>query len=289
MTEPPRGPRARRHATAPSPTPAERGLAREIMRQIEYAQGDPDFMTSLARGMAVLSVFAQHGGREVSMSQISADTGIPRAAVRRALYTLAKLGYVGEHGRGYVLLPRVLGIGGAYVASASLSVAAQPVLDALRDAVHESCSLAVLDGDDVLYVARAETVRIMSIGLRSGSRLPAYCTSMGRILLSALPEDTLDAYLERNPLRPRTERTVTRTDELLEILAKVRREEVSLTDQELEIGLRSIAVPVRDRAGTVIAALNIGTQAGRVSLQTMHAQLLPPLRQAALRLGAVLS
>ncbi|WP_440977370.1 IclR family transcriptional regulator domain-containing protein [Pseudoxanthomonas winnipegensis] len=280
-------PRARRKP-APASAIAERGLAREIMRQIDAAQGDPDFMTSLARGMAVLSVFAQHG-REVTMSQISAETGIPRAAVRRALYTLAKLGYVGEHGRGYVLLPRVLGIGGAYVASAPLAVAAQPVLDALRDAVHESCSLGVLDGDDVLYVARAETVRIMSIGLRSGSRLPAYCTSMGRILLASLPPDTLEGYLERNPLRPRTERTITHPTELLEVLAKVRREELSLTDQELEIGLRSIAVPVRNRSGAVIAALNIGTQAGRVSLQTMHAQLLPPLRQAAARLGAVLS
>ncbi|PZP60596.1 IclR family transcriptional regulator domain-containing protein [Pseudoxanthomonas winnipegensis] len=286
MTDAPK-PRARRKP-APASAAAERGLAREIMRQIDAAQGDPDFMTSLARGMAVLSVFAQHA-REVTMSQISTETGIPRAAVRRALYTLAKLGYVGEHGRGYVLLPRVLGIGGAYVASAPLAVAAQPVLDALRDAVHESCSLGVLDGDDVLYVARAETVRIMSIGLRSGSRLPAYCTSMGRILLASLPQDTLEGYLERNPLRPRTERTITHQAELLEVLAKVRREELSLTDQELEIGLRSIAVPVRNRAGAVIAALNIGTQAGRVSLQTMHAQLLPPLRQAAARLGAVLS
>jgi IclR family pca regulon transcriptional regulator len=287
MSDSPKASRSRR-ALAPPPAANERGLAREIMRQIDSAQGDPDFMTSLARGMAVLSVFAQHA-REVTMSQISADTGIPRAAVRRALYTLAKLGYVGEHGRGYVLLPRVLAIGGAYVASASMAVAAQPVLDALRDAVHESCSLGVLDGDDLLYIARAETVRIMSIGLRSGSRLPAYCTSMGRVLLAALPEDTLEGYLERNPLRPRTERTVTSSADLLELLTKVRRDEMSLTDQELEIGLRSIAVPVRNRAGETVASLNIGTQAGRISLQTMHTQLLPPLREAALRLGAVLS
>jgi IclR family pca regulon transcriptional regulator len=258
------------------------------MQQINEVQGDPDFMTSLARGLAVLSVFSQHP-REVTMSQISSETGISRAAVRRVLYTLGKMGYVGEQGRGYVLLPRVLGIGGAYVASSSMTAAAQPVLDALRDAVHESCSLGVLDGDDLLYIARAETVRIMSIGLRAGSRLPAYCTSMGRVLLAALPHDTLDAYLERNPLRPRTERTITQPQEFAEMLARVRREGYSLVDQELEIGLRSIAVPVHGRGGKVIAALNIGTQAGRVNLQAMQTRLLPALKDAAQRLGTLLS
>ena len=217
-------PPSRRPKRAPAP-PQDRGLSHELMQQIQDNQGDPDFMTSLGRGLVVLSVFSQHP-REVTMSQISTETGISRAAVRRVLYTLEKLGYVGEQGRGFVLLPRVLGMGGAYVASSSMTAAAQPVLDALRDDVHESCSLGVLDGDDVLYVARAETVRIMSIGLRAGSRLPAYCTSMGRVLLAALPHDTLESYLERNPLRPRTERTVTRMDEFLDTLERVRREGV---------------------------------------------------------------
>ncbi len=280
-------PPSRRPKRAPVP-PQDRGLAHELMQQIQDNQGDPDFMTSLGRGLAVLSVFSQHP-REVTMSQISTDTGISRAAVRRVLYTLEKLGYVGEQGRGYVLLPRVLGMGGAYVASSSMTAAAQPVLDALRDDVHESCSLGVLDGDDILYVARAETVRIMSIGLRAGSRLPAYCTSMGRVLLAALPRDTLEGYLERNPLRPRTERTITRMDDFLDTLEKVRREGVSLVDQELEIGLRSIAVPVRSRSGDVIGALNIGTQAGRIGLGVMQTQLLPRLREAAQRLGTLLN
>ncbi|XHI66690.1 Pca regulon regulatory protein [Xanthomonas euvesicatoria] len=267
---------------------SDRGLPHELMQQIAAAQGDPDFMTSLGRGLVVLSVFAQHA-REVTMSQISLETGISRAAVRRVLHTLAKLGYVGEQGRGYVLLPRVLGIGGAYAASSSMTAAAQPVLDGLRDQLHESCSLGVLDGDDLLYVARSETVRIMSIGLRPGTRLPAYCTSMGRVLLAALPGDTLQAYLERTTLRPRTDRTVTQASALLEVLARTRREGMCLTDQELEIGLRSIAVPVRNLRGEVIAALNIGAQAGRVSLQTMQTQLLEPLKQAAQRLGTLLS
>ena len=279
-------PPSRRPKRAPAP-PQDRGLSHELMQLIQDNQGDPDFMTSLGRGLVVLSVFSQHP-REVTMSQISTETGISRAAVRRVLYTLEKLGYVGEQGRGFVLLPRVLGIGGAYVASSSMTAAAQPVLDALRDDVHESCSLGVLDGDDVLYVARAETVRIMSIGLRAGSRLPAYCTSMGRVLLAALPRDTLESYLERNPLRPRTERTVTRMEDFLDMLDRVRREGVSLVDQELEIGLRSIAVPVHARNGTVVGALNIGTQAGRISLGVMQSQLLPRLREAAQRLGNLL-
>ncbi|QHB71118.1 IclR family transcriptional regulator C-terminal domain-containing protein [Stenotrophomonas rhizophila] len=279
-------PPSRRPKRAPAP-PQDRGLSHELMQLIQDNQGDPDFMTSLGRGLVVLSVFSQHP-REVTMSQISTETGISRAAVRRVLYTLEKLGYVGEQGRGFVLLPRVLGMGGAYVASSSMTAAAQPVLDALRDDVHESCSLGVLDGDDVLYVARAETVRIMSIGLRAGSRLPAYCTSMGRVLLAALPHDTLESYLERNPLRPRTERTVTRMDEFLDTLDRVRRDGVALVDQELEIGLRSIAVPVHARSGAVVGALNIGTQAGRVSLGVMQSQLLPRLREAAQRLGTLL-
>ncbi|MDY0953196.1 IclR family transcriptional regulator domain-containing protein [Stenotrophomonas rhizophila] len=279
-------PPSRRPKRAPAP-PQDRGLSHELMQLIQDNQGDPDFMTSLGRGLVVLSVFSQHP-REVTMSQISTETGISRAAVRRVLYTLEKLGYVGEQGRGFVLLPRVLGMGGAYVASSSMTAAAQPVLDALRDDVHESCSLGVLDGDDVLYVARAETVRIMSIGLRAGSRLPAYCTSMGRVLLAALPHDTLESYLERNPLRPRTERTVTRMDEFLDTLERVRREGVALVDQELEIGLRSIAVPVHARSGAVVGALNIGTQAGRISLGVMQSQLLPRLREAAQRLGTLL-
>jgi IclR family pca regulon transcriptional regulator len=279
-------PPSRRPKRAPAP-PQDRGLSHELMQLIQDNQGDPDFMTSLGRGLVVLSVFSQHP-REVTMSQISTETGISRAAVRRVLYTLEKLGYVGEQGRGFVLLPRVLGMGGAYVASSSMTAAAQPVLDALRDDVHESCSLGVLDGDDVLYVARAETVRIMSIGLRAGSRLPAYCTSMGRVLLAALPHDTLESYLERNPLRPRTERTVTRMDEFLDTLDRVRRDGVALVDQELEIGLRSIAVPVHARSGAVVGALNIGTQAGRISLGLMQSQLLPRLREAAQRLGTLL-
>ncbi|MCW0396506.1 Pca regulon regulatory protein [Xanthomonas sacchari] len=288
MSESTRPPRARRTArAATAPTPPERGLAAELMRRIGECEGDPNFMTSLARGLAVLSAFGQHS-RDVSMAQLSADTGIPRAAVRRVLYTLEKLGYTGTHGRGYVLLPRALGIGSGYLSTAALSVAAQPVLDALRDTLHESCSLGVLDGDDLLYVARAETVRIMSIGLRAGSRLPAYCTSMGRVLLAAQPGDTLNSYLERNPLRPRTERTVTDRAQFQALLERVQRDGYAVVDQELEIGLRSVAVPVRNRQDRVVAALNVGSSVARMTLGSLQSTVLPALRHAAQQLSRVL-
>lgn len=278
MADTPRNPRPRTGTDK-----HQRGLAADIMRRTTECKGDPDFMTSLARGLAVLGAFGQHN-REVTLAQLSADTGIPRAAVRRVVHTLGKLGYVDRHGRGFLLKPRALDIGNAYLGTSSLSRAAQPVLDALRDQVHESCSLGILDGDGLLYVARAETVRIMSIGIRPGTRLPAYCTSMGRVLLAALPAETLAGYLERNPLRPRTERTVTDPAHFHAVLERARRAGHALVDQELELGLRSVAVPVHDRHGNVIAALNIGTAAGRVTLAAMQGILLPALREAALRL-----
>lgn len=267
--------------------PKRSGLMQELTDQIEAARGDPDFMTSLARGMLVLNALSQHG-RELTVSQLSEETGLSRAATGRVVHTLTRLGYVGQQGRGHVLLPRVLGIASAHASRSPMIATAQPVLDALRDAVHESCSLGVLDGDDLLYVARAETVRLMSIGLRAGSRLPAYCTSMGRVLLAELAPAARDAYLRRNPPHPRTPRTVTDPDAFVELLRRVRRDGHALVDQELEIGLRSIAVPVRGRDGRLLAALNIGTQAGRVSLQAMQSTLLPALQAAAVRLGPML-
>ncbi|PPU91715.1 IclR family transcriptional regulator domain-containing protein [Xanthomonas albilineans] len=288
MSDSPAPPRVRRSPrTRPSATTPEHGLPAELMRRIGACEGDPNFMTSLARGLAVLSAFGQHS-RDVSMAQLSADTGIPRAAVRRVLYTLEKLGYVGVHGRGYVLLPRALGIGSGYLSTAALSVAAQPVLDALRDTLHESCSLGVLDGDDLLYVARAETVRLMSISLRAGSRLPAYCTSMGRVLLAAQPPDTLHSYLERNPLRPRTERTITERVPFQTLLERVQRDGYAIVDQELEIGLRSVAVPVNNRQERVVAALNVGTSVSRMTLGHLQNKVLPALKHAAQQLRLLL-
>ena len=249
----------------------------------EPGAGDPNFMTSLARGLTILRACASYA-REWTIPQLSADTGIPRAAVRRVLYTLTQLGYARPQGRGYVLLPRVLGLASAYSSASSIVDRAQPLLDRLRDEVSESCSLGVLDGDDLLYVARAETVRIMSIGLNKGSRLPAYCTSMGRVLLADLPADTLAGYLERIPLRPRTEYTETDGERFHRLIEQVQKDGYALHDQELEIGLRSIAVPVRDGAGAVVAAMNVGSTTARISRDDLLVKILPALRSVAAEL-----
>ncbi len=176
----------KRKATARDPGTAAAQLA-------QYA-GDPDFMASLARGLAVLSTFSEHP-KGMSGSQISQRTALSRASVRRCLATLAKLGYASQDGQLFRLTPKVLNLSQAYLSSESLATVAQPHLNRLRDQIHESCSLGVMEGDEVLYLARAETQRIISISLRVGSRLPAYCTSMGRILLADLPPAALDASL----------------------------------------------------------------------------------------------
>jgi IclR family pca regulon transcriptional regulator len=253
---------------------------------IQALSGDPNFMTSLARGLAVIRGFSQQR-RRMSIAQLSLRTGIPRAAVRRCLYTLGKLGYVGsEDGRNFALRPQILALGHAYLSSVPLVMAAQPVLDQVSAATRESCSLAIMDGDEILYVARSSSsTRIMSIDLGVGSRLPAHCTSMGRVLLANLPPDELAAYLRRVKLAPYTNRTIVAKEALAETLAAVRDTGYALVDQELEIGLRSIAVPVKDYRARVAAAINISVQAPRVSIAEMEKSFLQPLRRAADELG----
>lgn len=250
------------------------------------SMGDPDFMTSLARGLAVLRCFADEQ-QPMTIAQASRLTDLSRPAVKRCLHTLARLGYVAQDGVHYRLKPRVLSLGYAYLSSSTLAVRAQPLLDDLRDELHESCSLGVLEDDVVTYVARAEVSRIMSIALRVGSRLPLYCTSMGRVLLAGRSRQEQEAYLAQADLVKKTQSTATSPSELLSLFQKVAENGYALVDQELEPGLRSVAVPVRSRAG-VVAALNIGTQAGRVPLSDLHSRYLPALRRAAAELEALL-
>lgn len=248
--------------------------------------GDPNFMTSLARGLAVISGFTQQK-RSLTISQLSHRTGIPRAAVRRCLYTLSRLGYVGaEDGRSFSLRPKILGLCHAYLSSTTLASSAQPLLDRVSDVLHESSSIALLEGDEILYVARSSTTRrIMSVDLGIGTRLPAYCTSMGRILLAHLPPAELDGYFGRVKLVAYTNRTVIAIEKLRKELDAIGRTGFAIVDQELELGLRSIAVPVRDMSGKVVAAMNIGTQASRISLAELERRSLPELQLAARELG----
>ena len=263
--------------------------ARTAAEDIEALSGDPNFMTSLARGLAVIRGFTQQK-RSLTISQLSHRTGIPRAAVRRCLYTLSRLGYVGAaDGKNFALRPKILGLGHAYLSSTTLANAAQPLLDRISDALHESSSMALLEGDEILYVARSSTtLRIMSVDLGIGTRLPAYCTSMGRVLLAHLPPADLDSYFRRVKLVAHTARTVIAPDKLRKEFDVVRRSGHAIVDQELELGLRSLAVPVRDLAGQVVAAMNISTQAPRVSIAELERRFLPELEAAAQELGSQL-
>ena len=240
---------------------------------------DPNFMTSLARGLSVIRAFTEREPN-LTIADIAKITGLPRAAARRCLLTLMQLGYAGSDGRTFHLKPKILALGYSFLSSAPLATILDPLIEQVSGAVQESCSAAVLDEDDVVYIARAATKRIMSVGLNVGSRLPAYCTSMGRVLLAALPEAELDAYLARVPLKPYTERTITAADALKRELERVRDRGFSLVDQELELGLRSIAVPIRTAAGGVVAAMNISAQAARVTCPEMEVQFLPHLYRA---------
>jgi IclR family pca regulon transcriptional regulator len=260
----------------------------EHAADISAATGDPNFMTSLARGLAVIRGFSREK-RFMTIAQLSQKTGIPRAAVRRCLYTLERLGYVtSEDGRNFALRPKLLGLGHAYLSSTPLVVTAQPFLDRVSEAVNESCSLAILDGVDILYVARSVSSRIISVALNVGSRLPAHCTSIGLVLLAHLPPADLKDHLTRVDLKRYTERTITSRAALLDALEEVRDQGFAVADNMMEIGVRSIAVPVRDASGTVVAGINVIIQSSRGSVRDMKTLYLPHLHAAARDLGAQL-
>ena len=245
------------------------------------------YVQSLDRGLAVICSFSAEWPR-LTLSEVARHTGLSRAAARRSLITLQALGYVGSDGRQFYLTPRVLTLGYAYLSSLSLADVAQSHLSDLANDVHESCSASVLDGSDIVYVARAATKRIMTISLSVGTRLPAYATSMGRVLLAALPADRLDAYLDAVTLAPLTERTIVDHDRLRAEVEKTRTRGWCLVDQELEDGVRSIAVPIHDSASRVVAAVNTSAHATRVPLTTLQKSFLPKLRDCASAIDAEL-
>jgi IclR family pca regulon transcriptional regulator len=246
----------------------------------DYAT-DRNFVTALARGLAVIQAFTNQG-RQMSISQISYRTGITRAAVRRYLHTLTALGYARCHdGTRFSLTPKTVSLGNAYLSGTPLSGKGQPVLDKLSETVGEACSMAVLDGTDIVYIARAAASRIMSPSLNVGNRLPAYATSIGMVLLAHLPEAELDACLERTNFLPFTENTIVSPTELRKMLQQVRTQGYAIANQQMEIGLRSIAVPVRDKAGTVVSGINIIGPTSRMGIEHMRTRFLPLLREAA--------
>src|SRR6266576_2488923 len=207
----------------------------------------------------------------------------------RCLHTLSKLGFAGsDDRRKFYLLPRVLELGRSYLSSVPLATVAQPVLERLSQILHESCSIALLDGIDIIYVARANVTRIVAIDLGVGTRLPAFCTSIGRVLLANLPPEEMEALLSRIEFARYTDRTLASVEQIRKVLRSVRRDGYAIVDQELELGLRSMAVPVQNHMGRVVAAINVGAHGQRVSVQDMQTRFLPYLRAAAQELCLLL-
>lgn len=244
-----------------------------------------EFVRSLERGLTVIRAFGADHPR-LTLSEVARETGLTRAAARRFLLTLEALGYVRSDGREFSLGPRVLELGYAFLSGLGLPEVAQPHLERLVGRVHESSSMSILDSGDVVYVARVPTKRIMRVAIAVGTRFPAYATSMGRVLLAGLSPECLETYLGGVRLRPLTTRTVSDLGGLRAILDRVRGQGFSIVDQELEEGLRAVAVPIRDGRGTVVAAVNVSAHASSVGPEVLRGEILSDLRAAAQQIEA---
>jgi len=238
---------------------------------------ETDFVSGFARGLKVIEAFGETTPR-LSISDVAKSTGLDRAAARRCLLTLAELGYADYDGKFFVLTPRILRLGHAYLAATPLPRIVQPFLEKLSAATGESASASVLDGTDILYVARASLKRVMSINLSPGTRLPAYCSSMGRVLLAGMTPNAARDVLERSELRRNTPHTLHEIGPLMDEIGRVAKQGYAVIDEELEIGLRSIGVPLVNGRGETVAAINIGAQAARVSVTEMIETYLPLMR-----------
>ncbi|MBL1092148.1 MULTISPECIES: IclR family transcriptional regulator domain-containing protein [Streptomyces] len=282
-------------APQPAPSAPEPGAAEGVsasshaswMRASKQELG-PEFVESMARGLITLTAFGA-GRAALPLTAVAEATGLARATARRALITLEHLGYLTSDGKLFRLTPKVLELGFAHLSGLTLPAIAQPHLAALVERVQDSASMAVLSGDDIQYVARVPTVRIMSVNITLGTRFPAYATSMGRVLLAGLPPAEVAARLSLTDLRPFTRHTVTDEAALLGIVRQARADGYALVDEELEEGLRSLAVPVRDRTGEVVAAVNVSTHAGRTTPAATRDALFPALRETATAIEADLA
>jgi IclR family transcriptional regulator, pca regulon regulatory protein len=245
----------------------------------ELKPGD-SYVQSFARGLEVIRSFSAQAPRQ-TLTEVAGRAGQTRAGARRILLTLQTLGYVESDGRLFSLTPRILDLGFAYLSSMPIWNLAEPVMEALVEQVKESCSAAALEGTDIVYVLRVPTRKIMSIGLGVGSRLPAYCTSMGRVLLAGLPDEEVAMRLRASHREALTRHTVTDVDALVAKVQQARKQGWCLVNQELEEGLVSIAAPIYGRGGRVLAALNISGQANRTNSKLMQETMLPALLKAA--------
>jgi IclR family pca regulon transcriptional regulator len=246
------------------------------MRKIEP---DKDFVASLQKGLEVLSCFGRQHSR-LTVSEVARLTDSSPASARRSLLTLRTLGYLDSDGKRFWMLPKTLLIAHAYLASRPTPSLAQPLLDALSERTRESASLGKLLGDDAIIIARSTARRSLSTGLGIGSRLPAYCSALGRVLLASLPPEEAEQRVRAMPRRRLTPQTVTDADEVLDLIARCREEGYAGSDGELELGVRSMAVPVYDRSGSTVAAMSIAVRAERMTFAEFRDAFLPALRRA---------
>lgn len=249
---------------------------------------DRDTMSGLAKGLAVIETFTAERPRQ-SIAEVSAASGLDRATARRCLLTLAQQGYADYDGKYFTLTPRVLRLGTACLATMPLPQRVQPFLERLSEDLGESSSVSILDGGEIVYVARAAQRKVMSIALMPGSRLPAFCTSMGRVLLAALPAEEARQRLTRHPLIARTPHGLTDPEALMERLAEVRRLGHAVILQEVELGLCSIAVPVLNARGVTVAALNLGLAWQGQSAESLASRYLPALTRTQTELRQILA
>ncbi|HEX5117265.1 MAG TPA: IclR family transcriptional regulator C-terminal domain-containing protein [Pseudonocardiaceae bacterium] len=251
---------------------------------VESTQRNGEFVQSLDRGLAVIRAFdADHP--ELTLSEVARQTGLTRAAARRFLRTLVEIGYMRTDNGKFALRPKVLELGYAYLSSLSLPELALPHMEQLVEQVHESSSMCVLDGDEIVYVARVPTKRIMAVVIAVGTRFPAYATSMGRVLLAGRSDDFLDGFFTSAELRSLTPHTTTDVRELRAELARVRERGWAMVDQELEEGLRAVAAPVRDGSGRVVAAVNVAVNASRMTAAEVTSSVVPLLLHTAAQIA----
>jgi IclR family pca regulon transcriptional regulator len=268
-------------------TPAASDLAVPAVTGAETVPPSDSYVQSFARGLAVIRAFGPDRPH-MTLSEVASRTGLTRAGARRILLTLAQLGYVTVDERRFALTPRILDLGYAYLSGLPLWNLALPYMEAVAQSTRESCSVSVLDGPDVVYILRLSTHKVMSINLSVGSRLPAWVTAMGRVLLAGLDEAALDRMLAQHPPTPYTPDSVTDTGALKDIIERTRRQGYARVVRELEPGLQSVAVPIVDRGRRAIAAMNVSCHASRYTPDEMVAAFLPPLREAAEQINEAL-
>jgi IclR family pca regulon transcriptional regulator len=246
---------------------------------VEDEASSRDHVGSLERGLAVMEILARHPAG-MTLTEMAEEAGLTRAGARRFLLTLTATGYATQSGRLFSLSPRLLTVARTWLGGASLWTFAAPIMREVAGQFDEACNAAVLSGEDVVYVARIPGRRILSVSLDVGTRLPAYCTSMGRVLLAGMAPDALDAFFDQARIERRTPKTIVKRDLLAEAIHKAEADGFAIVDEELELGLRSIAVPINDRTGRTVAAINVSTQSARFSVEDMQREILPVLLKA---------